>query len=318
MPLSKLRNTADFLFTHKQIKFIPLNANLKTPLPLGPGPVSVLDANGGVGPFDFSGVVDTSAVEFVIQIQYGAPESKTIDVSTGVGSVIESAVTAAELAAAITAAAYTGITASVENLRITIDVDALWGRYLQVYGEGARIALFGQGVGQRFVLIDTQKSFSSDPVLKEAETFETTDTNNETTEVISDQYRKGFTATFTDSSLNYQLRAILEGGIISEDGKQYKVPSSSDKAIYFAIETVQRVYTYGSNKKQQLTGYILKKFFTAMASKGGETGGIEWQDQVYNIVGTEYKDPVTNVISGDSDEEKLTVAEFDALNWENI
>src|SRR5690606_28769853 len=62
--------------------------------------------------------------------------------------------------------------------------------WVQVYGYGAQVTMFGQGFGLKFVKSDTLRTLTSAPVAKEEETFTTTDADGIDTEVITDGYRK--------------------------------------------------------------------------------------------------------------------------------
>lgn len=310
---------ARYEFSVLGVKIWPLNADFSTTLPLNEGNLSSLVAIGGVGPFDFSGVSTPAAVPMTVKIDNGTPETQTIDIS-GAGS--QSAVTATELAAAIeaanAAAGFVGVTATVTNSRIQIAVDTVTTqKYIQVYGEAARIGEFGQGAGLQAIILNTQQSVSVDPTQQDSETIEVVDSNGKTTSIITDSFRNGFTGTLTDTSIDLALRAILTGGTLSESGTFYSVPNSESIAKYFAMEMVKSIYSRGTNKEQDLVGYFMHRFYTAVASRGGDAGDRTFQNQVYNITGTEYKDSAGNIY-GDSTIQSYTVAQYQTLDWFNI
>lgn len=318
-----LRANATFLFGPTQTKIWPLNADLSTPIPVVQGSPTSIVATGGVGPFDFSGEADTSAVPLTVKIDEATAETQTIDVSTGVGSVDESAVTATELAAAIeaanAAAGFVGVTATVAaSGRIQIAIDSVTTeRYLMVYGAAAEIGLFGQGLGLQPILLDTQESVSQSPTIVDSESITTQDTNGLITEVLTDPYRNGSTGTLTDTALDLALKRMLVGGALSSDSDHYEYPNSETNAFYFAIEVSQPYYSKGTNKQADLVGYYLKRIYTCLASSGDEAGDRSFQSQSYNYTATEYKDASGNLY-GDSSIEKFTKAEWESLDWESI
>jgi hypothetical protein len=318
-----LRASTPFLFGPTRTKIWPLNADLSTPVPVVQGSPADIIATGGVGPFDFSGEANTAAVPLTVKIDAAAAETQTIDVSTGVGSVDESAVTATELAAAIeaanAAAGFVGVTATVAasgRIQIAIDVVGT-SRYLMVYGAAAKIALFGQGLGLQPILLDTQESVSQSPTVVAAESISTQDTNGLITEVLTDPYRNGSTGTLTDTAFDLALKAMLEGGTLASDGDFYEAPNSESTLIYFAIEIVQPYFSRGTNKESDLVGYVLKRILTCYASPADEAGDRSFQSQGYNYTATEYKDPSGNLY-GDTVIEKFTKAEYEALTWDSI
>ena len=141
-------------------KIIPLNADFKTPLPEIDGALATLTANGGVGPWDFSGASDPTAVPLIVKIGSATAIPVTISVDTGAGAVDGTAVTAAELATAIgTLVARTTWSETTGRIVGTVITPGT-NQYLQVYGEAAEIAEFGQGYGLQFRYMDTQQSIA--------------------------------------------------------------------------------------------------------------------------------------------------------------
>lgn len=316
-----LYEDGEYPFGPIKLKIIPLNQDLSTPLPLDFSAMTVLQALGGVGPFDFSGATATDAVPLTIKIGIVA-ETKTIDVSTGVGSVTEAAVTADELATAIDASAFTGITCAAETTtqgRIVVDVDTPGSDvYIQVYGEAALISLFGQGYGLQFRPITTQEVFPITPTQKDAEEIEQQTTNGKIIKIITDGFRQGFTSAMILTDKDTDLRAFMEGGVISTDGNEYEVPNSDSTKSYFAIEMVQALYSRGVNKEQDIVGYILNRFLTCSATYGEEGGGRDWQKAPWTITGTEYKAPGSFTIVGDQNFKKYTVAAWETFAWDSV
>jgi hypothetical protein len=314
-----LRTNADFLFGPTKCKVIPLNADLSTPLPKIAGSLTTLESVGGSPgeTFDFSGVSDISDVEFKVKVNATEDAVTSIDLSAAVS---QSAVTAAEIVTAFTAAGYTGVTLSVDSRGyLVLDVTTPGtDQYVQVYGEGAEIANFGQGYGSQFITIDTQQSNSKSPTLKDAETITITDSNGLDTEVIADQYVKGGTGALVDTAFDQQLRAIIEGGVYDSTNTFYTAPTSESTKKYFAIEVVRPMYSKGTNKAGDLIGYLVERIFTATGNVGDDAGDRNFLAANYNWVATTYKDPVTKALSSWITEQKYTKATFDTLLWDSI
>ncbi len=133
-----------------------------------PSTTSIL---GGVGPFDFSGVDDISAVAIYSKIDSGSTESDTVDLS---GAADQSAVTVAELFAAINVTAPTDITASDDSTtgRLKLAYSGSGSpSYVQVWGDAVQLANVGYGNGQRIAYINTQQTFTFAPDRKDDETI---------------------------------------------------------------------------------------------------------------------------------------------------
>ena len=98
-----VRINAHYVFGILWARLMALNDDLTLP-----APDNII---GGVGPFDYSGEADPSAIEMTIKFDNGAEDTQDVDLS---GVVDISAVTVAELWAAINAAGFTDITASAQ------------------------------------------------------------------------------------------------------------------------------------------------------------------------------------------------------------
>ena len=303
-----LKENAVYDFSVRDILFTPLNDDLTQP--------EVDNQIGGVGPFDFSGIAAIAAVTFKSKIDTGATESITIDLS---GAADQAAVTVAELFAAINLAAPTDLTASAEAVtgRLKIIYSGAGSpTHLQIWGEAPEGGLMGQGLGTKILITNTMKSFASTPIQKEEETFTTTDANGIDTEVITDGYRKGVSGTFIDAANDFELRQVFEGGTIDVATGKYSVPTSEDNKIYFKIELFWARYTMGTNKEFEITGYLHETIYSAKGTYGDSTRDRNFVDANYNYTATSPK--VAGVITPDSDELPLTVAEFEALQVESF
>lgn len=310
-----LRNDAQYVFGPTIEKFIPLNPDDSTPLPY-PGK-SENAAFSGLGPFDFSGVVDIAAVEMVIKINKVA-EAKDLDLSAAVD---QAAVTVTELVAAITVAAFTGITASVDSrgygkLLTAGDPET---EYLQVYGAAALLSDFGQGYGLRFLTCNTQKTFAFTPTNVDDENIETRDTNAGKTILIIPGYRDGVTAAFTESAVDPEIEALLSGGSYDKVNKISLAPLPDAEKPLIAVQAANKIYLKDKSQKKQYIGTKLTSAFIMSAKQDASgDGGENFQDGAFTFNGTPYTIPGTTTKVSDSMTKEYTKAEWEALDYENL
>lgn len=312
-----LRNDADFVTGVVMSKISPKNTDGSTPLPY-PGKTEVV-AFSGLGPFDFSGASVITAVPLTIKIN-DASETKVVDVDAASAAI--GAVTVAELMTAITTAAFTGVTAIIdargygEILNGAGDAET---DYLQVFGECAILGEFGYGYGLEFIKLDTQKSFPFTPTNVDDETIETVDSNGLKTKVITPGYRDGLTASLVDSAVDNKLRALLTGGSWDDVKKEFVAPLDDAVRPLLSIETLSKKFLKATNQKGDYIGTKLTRAYN-MSSKedSSGTGDNNFQDMTYSFTGTPYTDPETSVRYGDSMTKDYTVAQYNALNYEDI
>ncbi len=274
---------------------------------------------GGGGPFDFSGASDPRAVELITKLDNDEEEKITLDLS---GARNIKKVTVAEIGGAINAKTPTNLSAAVETKTKRLMLVCTNGdvKYVQVYGEAARMARFGQGKGLRFVKINTLKTLGETPTKKESETFTTTTAKGIDTEIIGDSYRKGCTGTFVDAAENLEMRELVEGGVFVPDGNgggTYSVPTSKTQKTYFFIEAFYGKYREGQSKESDLAGYRKDLFRTCTGDFGDSSHGREWLDSNYTFTATTYTDEDGELLS-DMDITHMSVAEFDALDVKNV
>jgi hypothetical protein len=305
-----VRTSAKYSFGLPFARFMALNDDLTIP--------TVVRIIGGAGPFDFSGVTLATEVELNIQFDNGDAEELDIDIS---GAASQSAVTVAELVDAINTATPTDMLASAEavtgRLKLECTDTDTPPDYIQVWGECAELAMIGQGFGQAFVKTDTLTSVGDTPMVKDEETFTTTDAKGLDTEVISDGYRKGFEASIVDTAEDWELLALIEGGSYDSVTNTYEVPTSEDFKVYFFAEIFYAQYAKGSNKEADLEGYVKKIFRSCKGAVGDKTHERGFADGNYTIKGTSYKDE-DGVMHGDTLLEYLSVTEYEVLDLYNV
>lgn len=278
---------------------------------------------GGAGPFDFSGFADPKKVPFTIKIDSDTAIELEVNLS---GASAIGAVTAAELVSALDTA-FAGKTpaldldASVDSAgrvkiatTLTTDVPTR----IQVYGEGAKVAMFGQGFGMKIVKMDTERTVTVSPLVKESETITTTDANALDTELITDGYRKGATVSFVDTADDWELLTLIKGGSINADG-EYEAQLPGEAVVSFIAEFYAEQYRKGTNNQGDQTGYIR---YLHRNCKGSPTGDATmergWQDGNYTFKGVPYTDPSDDVQYADFAKAPLTIVEYEALDLANV
>ncbi len=306
-----LGNKANYIFGLEFTRLMALNADETIPRP---GRMI-----GGGGPFDFSGVDDNSAVEFITKLDNESEEVITLDFSS-VDNIKK--VTVSEVAGVINAKSPTSLTASVDSktgrlLLACTDTDV---KYVQVYGEAAELAKFGQGKGLRFVKTDTLKTITETPTNKDSETITTTTSKGTDTEVVGKSYRKGCTGTIVDAAADLEMRELIEGGVFVPDGNgggTYSVPTSETEKTSFFIEAFYGKYKEGQNKESSTDGYRLDLFRSCTGLYGDVSHGREWMDSNYSFIATPYIDE-NEVILPDMDITYMSNEEFEALDVANV
>ena len=270
---------------------------------------------GGVGPFDFSGVADPSAVPMSFKIDTGAVETIDLDFTTPAVADI-AAVTVAEVIAAINAESPTNITASAEAVTGRLKIVASTGTRFQVYGVAAELSMIGQGYGTRIVMTNTMENIDTSPNQKEDETHTVTDANGVDVEVIIPGYRKGVNGSWVDNANDFLIRRIFEGGTIDSVTGEYSAPTVATVKGAFIIEFYTAFYLVGTNKKVDLNSYGRQRILSAIGSYGDRSYLNDFSKANYNYTATSPK--VAGVILPDSKELPLTVAEYTALQLESI
>ena len=270
---------------------------------------------GGVGPFDFSAEADPANIPMSFKIDTDAAIDIDLDFVTP-GAVSISAVTVAEVFAAINAESPAGITASAEAVTGRLKIVAATGTRLQVYAVAAEISMIGQGYGTRIVITNTMENLVTTPNQKEDEIHTVIDSNGVETEVIIPGYRKGVNGSWIDNANDYLIRRIFEGGTIDGTTGKYSAPTVATIKGAFIIEFYVGVYLVGTNKKADLQSYIKQVIKSAVGTYGDRTYLNDFSRANYIYAATSPK--VAGSILPDSDETPLTIAEYVALLLESV
>lgn len=303
-----LRKNARYAFGLNYIRMRPLNDDFSQP-----DPDNLI---GGAGPFDFSEVDSAAAADLVVKIDNGEEKKLTVDLSS---SVDTAAVTVEELFAALN---QTFTTAAIE---ITASKDVDSGRIklahttadvLQVWGEVAEIARFGQGFGMKLLVSNTMKSFSDTPVRKDGERIATTDAWGLDTEIITDGYYKGFNATLIDSAEDWEMLALLEGTPLNEDGA-LSSPVFGTKRPVVMIEAFYGAYAQGQHYEGKVVGYRHVVCYHCKGMGGEKTRERGWSDDPYAIEGMTWVDE-SGKMQPAWERFPLSLQAFAAMDIENV
>lgn len=277
---------------------------------------------GGIGPFDFSGFADPTEIPFTVKIDSETAVDLLVDISAAAAEV--SAVTPAELAVALDAAFGTAtldLDASVDSagrIKIATTLSTDVPDRVQVYGEGAKVAMFGQGFGMKIVKMDTERTITVSPIVKESETISTTDSKGLDTELITDGYRKGATVSFVDTADDWELLTLMKGGYINEDG-EYEAQLPDQSFVSFIAEFYAEQYRKGTNNQGDQTGYVRYLHRNCKGSPAGDsTRERGWMDGNYTFTGVPYTDPSDDTMYADFAMAQLTIEEFEALDLANV
>lgn len=278
---------------------------------------------GGAGPFDFSGFAAPTKVPFTVKIDSDTAIELEVNLS---GASAIGAVTAAELVSALDTA-FAGETpaldldASVDSagrVKIATTLTTDVPDRVQVYGEGAKVAMFGQGFGMKIVKMDTEQTVTVSPLVKEPDTITTTDANGLDTELITDGYRKGATITIVDTADDWELLTLMKGGSINADG-EYEAQLPGEEVVSFIAEFYSQQLRRGTNNQGDHTGYIRYLHRNCKGSPAGDyTMDHGWQNQNYTFTVVPYTDPSDDTMYADLAKAPLTVEEYEALDLENL
>lgn len=303
-----LLNSSKYQIGIEIVRMHALNPDLTVP--------KVTRIVGGIGPFDLSGVSAIGAIPFTSKFDDGTAEDKTADLS---GAADQTAVTVDEIFAAINTATPTNITASKESstnrLMLAATVPGTL-EYFQFYGELAEVTDIGQGLGVKFIKSDTLVTADESPIRKDDESITIVDAKGRETELLTDGYRKGVTYTLNDSANDYEMKELIEGGVIDSDGG-YTPPNINSVRRYFYMEIFAPTYREGTSNERDKTGYIQLKVYQNKGTFGDVSRGRAWAAWTFPITALAFEDETETFIS-DSKEIPLTNEEFEALDVYNV
>lgn len=273
------------------------------------------------GPFNFSTAAVPAAVTINLKTDNGAVLVKTINLASPAPAGGISAVTAAELVTAFTAASVTGYTASVESGTGYFKVAKTTpgsARYLQITGEVADLT----GMRATIQKVDTQKSFAVQPTMVDSERLEIIDSLGKKTAVVVGAYRTGSALVVVDSAMSKEYRAAVEGGTLTTGtftAKQYTAPGPDTVQPIVSVEAFFAIFAKNDNLATAPVGYLWLIYDSAQGQCGALAGDRNAQNWTYSFDAVPYRDPVAGTTaSSDEISQELTVAEFAALDVFNV
>ena len=304
-----LKGSAKYVRGISRVRFIPHNGNGTFP-----GATSALGGVfGGAGPFDFTAAHSViAAVPFNIKLDNGTAVIETLDLSV----MDEDAITAANMVTAITAAAISNLTATVDGTTGRLKIVMTTGVYLQVYGQAAELAGFGRGIGASFLKADTLESITVVPTKKADETDTLTDANGNDTDCIIEGYFKGATGALVDTVEDFYLMRLFSGGAIDSAGA-FSFPNSESEKPYFGIEIFNPYYGEGENKSGEMLGYVKTTVFNCVGDMGDDALGKSWKKKNYTYTATTYKN-AAGVEQTAVKYEYLSLAQYAALAIDSV
>jgi len=302
----KSKGLAKYVRGISRVRFIPHNGN-------GTYPGALTGVFGGAGPFDFTAAHSViSAVPIKVKLDNAAEISDTIDLST----YTETAVTAANLVAAITATSISGITASVDSTTGRVKLVAATGAYLQVYGQAAELGGFGRGIGAQFIKCDTLETCEVTPEIKADEKDTVTDALGYDTTCLIEGYVTGATGSFSDTAEDYYLMRLMSGGTIDTNGA-FSYPNRLSVKPYFGVEIFNPVFAKGESKSGEMTGYEKVTVYNAVGTLGTDAFAQTWRKKPHTFAAATYKDAAGTEQTAVK-YEYLTLAAYAALDIDNV
>ena len=305
-----LRKNARYAFGLKYLRVRPLNDDLSQP--------AADNLIGGAGPFDYSGVDSVSAAVLYVKADNGDEVKLTVNVDDKASD--NEAVTVDELVTAIsdalTTASLTDITASKDSETKRIKLAHATADEFQVWGEVAEIARFGQGHGMKILTSNTMRTFSDTPVRKDGEGITTTDAWGLDTEVMTDGYYKGFTASLVDTAEDWELLALLEGTPLDKDGN-LSSPVFGTKRPFVMIEAFYDAYASGQHYEGQVVGHRKVVCYHCKGMGGEKVRERAFSDDPYTIEGITWVDE-TGEMQPAWKRFKISLEDFIALDIENV
>ena len=312
-----LRDNASYVFGPSIVKIIPKNTDGSTALPY-PEKTEVAGF-GGLGPFNFSGAeVTIGVIPMTVKLNNIA-ETKSLDLTAAVDSA---AVTVDEMVTALTTAAFTGITASKDSrgyLKLLVSAGTPTSDYLQVFGQAAELSMFGNGYGLKFIIFDTQQTFTFSPTNVDDESIEVVDSNGLKTKIIKPGYRDGVIASMVDTAVDDAAKALITGGTYNPTTKEWVAPLSDAFRSLISVEVVNKMYLKDTNQDDDWIGVKQTRAYNMSAKEDSSgDGGRAFQTPNYSFTGTPYTDPTSKVKYGDSMTKDYSRAEYLLLDYENV
>jgi len=279
---------------------------------------------GFTGTVDLSAILDVGdAADLTVKIDSTAEDTNTVDFTDAVD---KAAVTVAEAVAALTTAAFTGITWSLDTATGRLKGVSATGTYVQVYGELAAALDFGQGLdhgGEGLVFVksfdDLTKSIGLPKNIKAKEEIDVEGAQGTVTRMVISAKLQGMSPVIATKNKSYDMLEMIQGGTYNRTNNTYDPPlSSRTQSPRFFVEVYSPLYSQGVSKMEDLTHYEKLLIRSCIGMEGDvPIEAKAWANYSFNLEATEYVNE-SSVTLPAWQESQLTLANFEALNVETV
>lgn len=280
---------------------------------------------GFAGTVDLTGVLDEvdDDADLTIKIDNAAAVTKSVDFTA---ALVKTAVTVAEAQTALTTAAFTGITWSVDTATGRLKGVSESGAEIAVTGPLAAALDFGQGVlhggnGLEFLKCfdDRTMSIGMTKNKKDKEEIDQEGAKGTPTRMVISAKLLGQTLAIALKDKDYELLELIQGGTFNRTTGQYDPPlSTRQEAPRFMIDVFSPVYSAGENHIENVSGYEQIKFRNCIGLEGDvPVEAKAWANYAFDIEASEYTTEA-GVKQTAWCENTLTVAAFEDLHVETV
>lgn len=268
-------------------------------------------------------VLTAHVADLTIKIDNGTAQTESVDFTAASD---ESAVTVAEAVTALTAAGFTGITWSSDTATGRLKGVAASGTEIEVSGPLAAALDFGMGIehggnGLEFIRCFNDRTISIGMTKnkKDKEEIDLEGAKGGLTRMIISAKLLGQTLAIATKDKDYDLLELIQGGTFDRTTGQYDPPlSSRQESPQFFIDVFSPIYSEGSNKLEDMTGYEQIRFRTCIGMEGDvPVEAKAWANYAYDIESTEYENE-NGVKLPAWFEKTMTVETFEGMNVETV
>jgi len=270
-------------------------------------------------------VLTSGSANLVIRIDDGLVMNKPV-AFTGSGIELD-AVTVTQAIAALTTAAFTGITWSLDAKTQRLKgVATGTGKIIQVVGPLAAAMDFGQGIKHGGNGLEVISWFDDETVsiglpkdIKDREEIDIEGAKGTLTRMIIPAMLQGMSPVFTTKEKDYYFLELVQGGNLNRTTWAYNPPLSAESdSPSFWGEIFSPTYSRGSSKMSDVANYERILLRTMVGIEGDvPIEAKAWATYAYNLTATEYTDENDKQWPA-WEEQPLTLAAFDALKVKDI
>jgi len=278
---------------------------------------------GFYGTADLSAVLTTHVADLTIKIDDNAVETKSVDFTAAVS---ETAVTVTEAAAALTTAAFTGITWTADADTGRLKGVSATGQFVQVTGALAAALDFGYGIEfpnngleiytylSKTGLVDC----TMPPDIQDKTTNDVTGSEGNVRRMNIPAKLMGVSPVLSVYQYDKAMRACIEGGTYNRATGAY-TPPLSDITEYptFCIIKYDGQYNNDNTKLSDNDSVLITTVHTCNGLQGEDTDTNSWKVKTYNITASEYTDAAA-VRHPAYEELPISKAAFNALGIDTL